>query len=316
MKQTLCPYSLKALAEIEKTNGEHILPRAFGAPENFTIPSDEVENARMNDLIDSPAINDPLMRLLATTQGVKSRSGFVNTKLEGTVASSGEKVAVTLGNGDIDFRFVKPVDLHENGTVKGVRGFGDSAEKLAKQIVADNLKKGRHVALGESIAEPNPHLSLGLEGDLKVIQKEVRKICYLMSVRVFGDDAIRSRSGAIYRAAIHVSTEEEIRATGLGGGTNFDAIPNIARAQRNQHALTCFRMGDKIISSVVLFGIISGFCITPAEGFLASELEGEVVVIDAATSALTSTLYSNWFLEHIQTSEFAQAMAKVVSKQP
>lgn len=315
MKQTLCPYSVKPLAEISNTNGEHILPYAFGAPESFTVPADKAENTKMNELIDSPAINDPLMRLLATTQGVKSRSGFVSAKLEGVVTSSGDKVEATLGQTGIDVRFSKPVDIDENGLVKGVRGFGGAAEKLMKQLQRDNARKGRQVEMGETVSESNPHLSLSLTGDFNIIHKEIRKIAYLMTVCVFGDNAILSRSGEIYRAAIHAETEDEIRATGLGGGTNIDIIPTLARAKPNEHALTCFRMGNKIISAVILFGSIAGFCITPADGFSATELEGEVVIIDATTSTLTRTLYNKWLLEYMKTQEFEQAMDKLTNTQ-
>ncbi|WP_159453040.1 hypothetical protein [Pseudogulbenkiania subflava] len=269
----------------------------------------------MNELIDSPAINDPLMRLLAATQGVKSRSGFVSAKLEGVVTSSGEEVVATLGQAGVNVRFTKPVDVDENGVVKGVRGFGDATEKLMKQFQQDNARKGRQVEVGETVSEPNPQLSLSLEGNLKIIHKEIRKIAYLMTVCIFGDDAIQSRSGEIYRAAIHAETEDMIRATGLGGGTNIDIIPTLARARPNEHALTCFRMGNKIISAVILFGSIAGFCITPADGFSATELEGEVVIIDARTSTLTRTPYNKWLLEYIQTQEFVQAMAKATNMQ-
>ncbi len=237
MKQSLCPYTLKPLAEISNINGEHILPRAFGAPESFTVPADEAENTRMNDQIDSPAINDPLMRLLAVTQGVKSRSGSVRATLKGVVTESGEEVIAILGQEGIDFRFVAPVDVDENGSVKGVRGFGDAAQKLVNQFLRDNARKGRKMEVDETVSQPNPHLSLRLEGDLKVIHKEVRKIAYLMTVRIFGDEAIKSRSGEIYRAAIHAETEEEVQATGLRGGTNIDSIPTLARAKHNEHAL-------------------------------------------------------------------------------
>ncbi|MTD33948.1 hypothetical protein [Paludibacterium denitrificans] len=315
MKQSLCPYTLKPLAEISNTNGEHILPRAFGAPESFTVPADEAENTRMNDQIDSPAINDPLMRLLAVTQGVKSRSGSVRAKLKGVVTESGEEVIAILGQEGIDFRFVAPVDVDENGSVKGVRGFGDAAQKLVNQFLRDSARKGRKMEVDETVSQPNPHLSLGLEGDLKVIHKEVRKIAYLMTVRIFGDEAIKSRSGEIYRAAIHAETEEEVQATGLRGGTNIDSIATLARAKHNEHALTCFRIGSAIVSAVILFGSITGICITPAEGFSAPELAGEVIIINATTGTLTSAPYDQWIRDFMQTPEFGQAMVRAASLQ-
>ncbi len=315
MKQTLCPYTVKPLDMIAITNGEHILPRAFGAPDSFTIPSDEAENARMNELIDAPAINDPLMRMLATTQAVKSRSGYVSAKIEGMVTGSCEDVIATLSQAGLDIHFTKPVDIDESGNIKGVRGFGDAAEKLVKQIQRDNARKGRQVEVGEMVSEQSPDLLLNLKGDMKVIHKEVRKIAYLMTVRVFGDHAIQSHSGAIYRAAIHAGNEEEIQATGLRGGTNLDRFPGLATAKHNEHALTCFRTNDSIISAVILFGSITGICITPASGFSVPEMLGEVIIIDAKAGTLTSTPYDKWVTEYTKTQEFAQAMTNATAPQ-
>lgn len=71
MTQTLCPYALTPLASGE-SNDEHILPVALGAPASFTVRALAAENSRMNDLIDEPTVNDPMVRFLAMSQGVVS----------------------------------------------------------------------------------------------------------------------------------------------------------------------------------------------------------------------------------------------------
>ena len=87
MTQTLCPYALTLLASGE-SNDEHILPVALGAPASFKIRALTAENSRMNDLVDEPTISDPLVRFLAMSQGVVSRSGNVKAIVDGTVRGS------------------------------------------------------------------------------------------------------------------------------------------------------------------------------------------------------------------------------------
>lgn len=69
---------------------------ALGAPQSFCVPADASENSKMNDLIDSPVCNDSLMRLIATSQGVVSRSGPVEVELIGTETTTGNEVRSTL----------------------------------------------------------------------------------------------------------------------------------------------------------------------------------------------------------------------------
>lgn len=300
--QTRCPYSTELLDGSECENAEHILPSALGAPESFTLPAKAAKNLEMNELIDEPAIHDPVLRLMAAAQGVKSRSGSVKVDLQGAAVALGADVRVTLSQEGATFKLRNPVDRDpETGEIRGILGFGDDAQKLVEQFQRDSAKKGKTVAAGEAIPHPSEvHIRTAM--DYHVVRRELVKIAYLMTVRVFGDEAILSESGQLYRAAMMTSTVEELKEVGIGGATFQDFYPGFPRPQqRNQHVLTCVRMGKTIASAVTLFGGTNGFFVTPATGFSADDAVGEVVVIDASTSKMRTYEYIDVILDIMNT---------------
>ncbi|WNC94378.1 hypothetical protein RI103_34975 [Paraburkholderia sp. FT54] len=290
--QTRCPYSTDVLDGSEPENAEHILPVAFGAPDNFTVPAKAAKNTEMNDLIDEPAIHDPIMRLIAAAQGVQSRSGAVKVDLAGTAVETGANVRVTLGQGHATFKLRNPVDRDPvTGEIRGVMGFGDDAQKLLEQFQRDYAKKGKMVVADEAIPR-HSDVNVQTAMDYHVVRRELVKIAYLMTVRAFGDQAIMSESGRLYRAAMMASTIEEFKSVGIGGATFQDFFAGTPRPQRkSQHALTCVKLGPTIMSSVTLFGGFNGVFVTPAVGFDAEDAEGEVVIIEASDRKLSSYKY-------------------------
>lgn len=293
MPQTRCPYSTNPLVNSMSVNQEHIVPAALGGPDNFTVPAETHKNSELNYLIDAPATNDPLLRFYATSQGVTSHSGPVTSQIQGTVDGSEESVRATFSVNGLDVRFTNPVDVDGNtGFVSGVRGFGNTAEKHALEIQKKYEKKGLQISLSEPEARENPTINLRFSGDLSIIRQELIKIAYLMTVRVFGDDAILSPAGEIYRTAMLAKTEEAIDATGLRGNALAELPAHgFPRPARNQHALTCFCLGGMIVSSVTLFGTFNGLFVTSTDGFSEADGHGEIAIIDASTSRLRTWPY-------------------------
>ena len=212
----------------------------------------------------------------------------------GNEIATGNEVRSKLSQNGADFRFSKPVDVDPtSGVMKGVRGFGDAAEKLAQQIKRNYERKheGARVELGEAVSHPQPWIEHELELDLNLLRQELVKIAYLMTVRVFGDQAILSPSGALYRAAMFAEDTNAILATGIKGST-FNAMPfGFPKPRNNQHALTCFRLGESIMSAVTLFGMFNALFATPAVDFTIDDAHGELVIIEASTGKLTSMPY-------------------------
>lgn len=83
IKNTLCPYLVKPLVEIDPINKEHVLPVGIGAPESFYVEASLSENSRLNDLVDAPMINDPLIKMLCMLAEVDGRSGSKAVTMHG-----------------------------------------------------------------------------------------------------------------------------------------------------------------------------------------------------------------------------------------
>lgn len=292
MHQTLCPYALRPLSSAD-SNDEHILPMALGAPQSFTVRALLAENSLMNDQIDSPTVNDPIMRLVAMTQGVQSRSGHIKATFEGSVEGSEVKVKSTLSQTHgLELRPVKPVETDQHGQVKGVIGFGDDAEKLAKRIVSDYARKGVLLEAAPPIGS-QPTIGSELVGDMSMIRRQMFKIAYLMTVKVFGDEAITSPGGALLRAAMMAKDDEELKLVGISGSA-FQPLPRgIARSSGHaEHALTCVLMPNiGVVSAVSLFDAFMLHAVVPSTGITAEETTGEVVYIDASTSSAKISSY-------------------------
>jgi hypothetical protein len=292
MTQTLCPYALTSLASAEN-NDEHILPVALGAPASFTVRALAVENSRMNDLIDAPTVNDPLVRFLAMSQGVVSRSGAIKATVDATVQSSGEDVRATFSQNGLDLQFHHPVDTDSQGRVTGVRGFGDTAKQMANKIAANYAKKGIAVELGTETSQVQSQLSMQLVANMLMIRRQLFKIAYLTTVRVFGDEAITGLSGQQLRAALMAESDRDLALTKSAGAAFQPLPPGFARSSRHaEHAITCAVMSNiGLVTSVDLFGCFTLFAVTPAVGISADEGTGEVITIDASSSKLTSRPY-------------------------
>lgn len=78
----LCPYTLKPLVEIAKTNAEHIFADAIRGVKGYTIRVSAKSNGNLGTLIDAPLISWFLSGL-RLTHGIKSRTGDPELKFRG-----------------------------------------------------------------------------------------------------------------------------------------------------------------------------------------------------------------------------------------
>ena len=294
MSNTLCPYLVRPLAESSEVNGEHILPSAFGAPDNFTIQADASENQRINIELDAPTINMSALRMIAVSQGVKSRSGDVELKIKGVINKTGEEVNSIFSSDGFKATFRRPVEMdNKTNQVRLVKGMGKDAIRKAEAVKAAYERKGFSVEIGEPTTLVNPTIDHKLDLDLNLLNRMMVKTGYLMTVRQFGDSAIKGKSGSIYRSALIARDAEAMAGTGIGGASFGSQVPWFLPTPRSVgHSLSCFRMGGMIISSVTLFGIFHAFFITPSDEISESDLDGEIIYIDPATSTLSSIPYA------------------------
>lgn len=287
--QTLCPYTNQPLASIERINEEHVLPVAIGAPTKFFVIASESENSRLNELIDAPFSNDQLIRFLAMSQGVVSRSGPVIANLPAILVSNGDALKTSFSLNEISFRFANPVVTDPaTGKIKAVKGFGDAAKAHAQRVKKDHAKKKISIDIGESIITPNPKIHTSFSCDTYLVQKELLKIAYLMTVWCFGDSAINSESGEVYRLGLATTRDEEFASIGMKGGTN--SIHGIScKKEHGTHVLLSMVLGRQLVTSVTIFGIFSAVFITSASGISAEEYEGFSITIDLLKGTFSQT---------------------------
>lgn len=297
MLQALCPYALMPLST-GVCNDEHILPLALGAPSNFTVRALATENSRMNSLIDAPTVNDPLVRFIAMSQGVISRSGPVKASIDGTVDGSGDAVRVILSQDSMDIRFLLPFIKDSQGDVIGVRGFGNDANLRAEQFKAGAAKKGKIVQQGSTMSYEQQWLNMQLKGNMFMIYRQLFKIAYLTTVKIFGDAAIKGPSGEQLRAAIMAESDEDLEKTKIKAGNHIPSISRITRtANPHEHVITCAAFPKfGLFTTVELFGCFTLCVSTPLDGIDVAEGTGGVMIIDASSSSLTSQT----FLEALQ----------------
>lgn len=289
MRQTLCPYLNKPLTLIDEIDAEHIIPAGIGAPEKFTVAAAQSENRRINRDIDEPFINLTLVRFVAAMVGAESRSGPVFATVEGAIETTGERIRARFTKDGMKPTFVAPVTTDADGNVTAIRGFQDELEKHVAHMAERYRRKGMRIETKERNCIETPLLQFGLEGDLHIIFRALTKAAYLMTVRAMGDEAISSKSGGAFRAALTAATMDEMRKTPLQFYPFAEFPPDIRDADEGEFTLTCLLLPTVgLLTAVSLFGLFKGVFVTPEEGFTSGYGSGETVVIDVATRRLES----------------------------
>lgn len=264
---TLCPYLAKPLTSIHPTNKEHVFPVALGAPESFSVEASLSENDRLNTLVDAPVTNDPLVKFLCMITEIKTRSGVVEGTLEGTT-QSGEKFTANVNKNTVTLKHRNPV-IKDKVTKKtlGARGFADGAFLEADRLIQGLAAKNRELPPeGMIIEEHSLNQNMSFTSDLLLLRREAIKTAYLLTVKAFGDHAINSKSGRIFRAAIEASTNKALEGTGLllrnlpADHYKFD--PPMST---NHHLFMTALDDDQLFTQVIFFGGISFAFSTPRD---------------------------------------------------
>lgn len=279
-KNTLCPYRAIPLADCKEVNKEHVIPIAIGGPNPFWVSSDCGENNRLGELIDGPLANDPVVRLLATSSTVESRSGAVSIEIPSILKSTGEAVRTTFRADGVDFRFEKPVI--KDGDHYTVKGFGNDVNSTLKQVTRGLIRKGMKPIEMEhrSLSPEEKYIEGTFSADLDLIAKGMTKIAYLTSVSVFGDRAIESESGKIFRTAILSETQKCIENAGFMGVWWGEFPLGLPQSSQHEHLVGAGVIGSQIITIASLFGVFHMGFLTPLKGIELNEGDGEIIVID------------------------------------
>lgn len=283
---TLCPYLVKPLAELN-TDGEHILPRALGAPEAFILRASKKENNRLNSLIDSHFVNDPLIRMLSSVVGVKSRSGKVTAQLHG-LTSKGDAFLADFEPGKVTPRFRSTVIKDLEGNVIGVKGFGDQVDKAARGLLESMRRRGQDGFLVQPDDENvEPPLEMSFVSNWLDIFRGLVKVAYLTSVWAFGDEAIASPSGESFRRWMAFEDGASFDTSLLVGEVVAPDYPEFfPKPQVRNHIVFAKLQEDGLHTIVKIFGGIGLHLTTPRNGMALPDELWRGCILDAATGRM------------------------------
>lgn len=282
VKNTLCPYLVRPLIEVGQINREHVLPIGIGAPESFFVEAALSENSRLNELIDAPMINDQLIKMLCMMAGIKGRSGGKTATMHGEVEVGGQFTA-HVSKENINFKYRKPIEKNKLTGEILVKGFGEEVFEQAAKVAKNRASKG---GSGEDditmLIHSKQRLDMSFYSDFMLIIREAIKAAYLFTVKVYGDIAITSKSGYVFRAAFEACNDDALRASGLyWQQLPPDHYEPIVKLAVKYHLFMTGIKEDMIYTQVILFGGLSFIFWTPRDG-IELEHEGCGKLIDAS----------------------------------
>lgn len=282
VKNTICPYLVKPLVEVGQINREHVLPVGIGAPESFFVDAALSENSRLNNLVDAPMINDPLIKMFCMMADINGRSGGKAATMHGETEVGGRFTA-SITKEAIDFKYRKPVEKNKLTGKVLVKGFGKEvfgeAAKIAKNMASKGIDGEGDITM---FIHSKEHLNMGLYSDFMLIIREAIKAAYLFTVKVYGDIAITSKSGSVFRAAFEARNEEKLRTSGL----HWQQLPAdhyepVVKLTVKHHMFMTSLEKDMMYTQVVLFGGVSFVFWTPRDD-IEFEHDGCGKLIDAS----------------------------------
>lgn len=249
-KQTLCPYTGTTLGSEGGTNREHVTPVAIGAPAGFFVEAHEASNSYWNEKIDAAFSNDHAIRFLAMANNVRSRSGDVVSKLDGTISETGDIIKLELSNNGIGINFTQPVSKGPDGYT--VKGYGDKAFAQTEELKRNLQRKGIRVSIGQHTSIQKPTVSASFSLDFGLANQQLIKSAYLYTVWCLGDKAINSKN-----------REQYINA--LNGGDMLSANISFSESLQGSHQFTLLVLNGMAYCEVDLFGALRALFVTNLE---------------------------------------------------
>lgn len=257
---TRCPYTLKPLAEIEETSRKHIILDSLGGPDGYWVAASKAENNEFGRTVDAAFQAEPLVAMLCSKVGVKTRSGVAAWRLPGELVDGNRPVEVTIphqGSAEVFHR--KPVDKDASGKSFQIIAPPAQADKLLQEMQKNLAKKG--ISISEPITRQAPDQTIHsqLTTNFTVLNAGLMKIAYLACCELLGDSFLKDPLNPEWQKAIRAKTAAQIEAVKIHGwcftnATHFakDILPPLAE---HEHGIAILNVNHQgIIVAVRLFG--------------------------------------------------------------
>jgi hypothetical protein len=300
---TRCPYTLKLLSALPKVNDEHIFPHSIGGSKEYKVRVDEATNSALGSKVDAAFVDSPLLGMLRSQHGIKSRSGVHEWALEGIDTGDGREVKVTFPNdGPVEVRHKRPVEIDPaTGTGKIVVA-PHERDKLIADLTEKYRKKGKTLQVTSEAQQPVQQIRARTTIHLDALIGGLAKIAYLAAFEFLGDEFRDDPLNGEWQKAIRAATSEEFRDAKIHGrpfgesGIHKALLPVL---KAHQHAVSiCAMRSVGLVVAVQLFGseMFSLVCrVSDTSTFNLGELDGRVAVCDALARKVTVEPFESFF---------------------
>lgn len=246
--------------------------------------------------MDAQLINDPFVRMLAASAGVRTRTGPAELMVKGTLSDDGSPLDIRIGRGLFEAQFEIPVVLDTQGKPIEVRRLVGAPSPKFDKVKSSLEAKGAQFS--EIAIDKQEHeLSFRLSLNRFAACQGIAKIAYLFSAWLLGDSFVESKAGVIYRSMISLkgigATDSLLLLAEKAREANAEVIADervahsLFPCEAHEHLLICHAKNGWLMTIVKLFGCEE---LTYGFGLPISDLDVppflEVIRVDAFRKAM------------------------------
>jgi hypothetical protein len=267
---------MRLLEALEKPSDEDILPYALGGSNALVLRADQEINSSLGESIDSDLIHTGLVRLYAARLGIKNRPKAgkpgkpITFNTRGVEQETGRAVKLAFTSESMFAEYYNPVDVDpKSGEIVGVYGMGDQAGRILAQVQKGISSRGKKVLVTGAVQTiANPQIKGGFDVNLFHVLRGLTKIAFLFTARTLGDTFIRSTEAQRFRNSMAARDKSSFSEAALEH-YQFEDFAFLSSTTNVQHLLACFRIDDRIVTVVRLFGLplLSLVCVVRAQPF-------------------------------------------------
>lgn len=298
--QIRCPYTLRKLSEIAKTNDEHIFPEAIGGPQSYSVRADATVNSTFGHTTDARFINSKLIEIWRATFGIQGRLGREpRAELKGEVVGIDHAVKVKIRQGAPIVEYEPLVKIDWEAKTAQLVAPADQSEKELQKLRKRLAPKGVKLTTTNSTLREKP--TFDLKGVLKLpdVVPGALKIAYLVAFREFGDSLLDDPLNSEWQRVVRATRMMElvIAYLVLGAGRSHRFTPfmisevpwagTLPDLSQTEHRVVIYNAGESGIYAVIelLGGCFNFHCrLSRGGNFKLRDSQAKIIVCDAKTS--------------------------------
>jgi hypothetical protein len=207
---TKCPYTLKPLTELAESSREHVILDALGGPDGYSVVACRTENNQLGETVDAAFLKEPLVQILASNVGVKTRSGVAAWTMTGELVDGNRPVEVTIPHqGVAEVFHQKPVVKNASDNSFQIIAPPAQADKILKEMKKNLAKKG--ISISEPIVRQTTDQTIHskLTTNFTVLNAGLMKIAYLACCELLGDGFLDDPLNPEWQKAIRALAAED-----------------------------------------------------------------------------------------------------------